>query len=417
MLISDVSACALEPGPPAPTIGPELVLLNRLLDDLQAVDWGRLSHAYGPADDVPALLCGLLIREAEPREDVFATLFSTIWHQGTVYGASVHAVPFLLRLLADPRTPDRIGVLHLLSTLAAPGAGLRGATPEQQHFNPHALATNTAVAAGVDLLIAIAGDNQQSAEMCRLALYTLSLLPAAALASVPRLLAWLDDPHQSDLQPDIAHALHTLLDDGPAAQAVFTRLLERGDDPVTAFVAAAALLARAGSAAPDGAAQILLAALKHLEQRAPALPPGDPVGYWFWDSPWPEDVVAFVLEHLCIPGGAFSREALLRALPLLHQPEQAEQVAQRLLELAFDEGQRRHWHASHTRKNGRRIITYKLPGELPARDLQGLNAPQRTVLRALLDHEPLWQHESNLLEVYGLPSCRPVLAEIMGSRK
>ncbi|HEU4325381.1 MAG TPA: hypothetical protein VFS21_19715 [Roseiflexaceae bacterium] len=413
MLISDVSACALEPGPPVPAVGPELALLNELLCDLEAVGWGRLRHAYGPADDVPALLCGLLIREAEPREDVFATLFSTIWHQGTVYDSSARAVPFLLRLLADPRTPDRIGVLHLLSALAAAGAIPPTAMPEESRPDADALATNAAVANGVNLLLALAGDNQQSAEVCRLALYTLSLLPAAAPTSVPRLLAWLDDPDQSDLQPDIARALHALLDNGPDARAVFTRLLQCGDDPVTAFVAAAALLVRAGSDAPDAAVRALLGGLHGVQTIFPAAPPGDPVGYWFWDSPWPEDVATFALEHLCAPGGDFSRRALLRMLPLVRQPEQAEGVALRLLDLAFGDGQSRRWHATHTRRNGRRTITYRLPDGLPARDPRTLTPPQREVLHALLGHDPLWQHDSNLLELYGLPSSRSVLGEII----
>ncbi len=415
MFISHVSACALEPGPPALTVGPELALLNELLCDLEAVGWGRLRHAYGPADDVPALLCGLLIRDAEPREDVFATLFSTIWHQGTVYDSSVRAVPFLLRLLADRRTPDRIGVLHLLSALAAAGAIPRSATPEDSRPDAEALATNAAVAAGADLLLALAGDNQQSAEVCRLALYTLSLLPTAAPTSVPRLLAWLDDPNQSDLQPDIARALHALLDNGRGAQAVFARLLESGDDPVTAFVAAAALLDRAGADAPDDAVHALLAGLRGVQQVFPAAPPGDPVGYWFWDSPWPEDVAAFALEHLRAPGGDFSRRALLRMLPLVRQPEQAEQVALRLLDLAFGDSRHRRWHATHARRSDRRTITYRLPDGLPARDPRALTPPQHEVLRALLGHDPLWQHDSNLLELYGLPSCRSVLAEITGN--
>lgn len=412
MLISDISACARMPKPLVSAPGPESALLNELLCDLATVDWGRLHHAYGPADDVPALLCGLLIREAEPREDVFATLFSTIWHQGSVYDSSVRTVPFLLRLLTDRRTPDRIGVLHLLSTLAAAGANFPCATPQQNQPTPEALATNTAVAAGVELLLEIASDNQQSAEMCRLALYTLSQLPTAAATSLPQLLTWLDDPQQSDLQPDITRALHALLDDGPAAQAIFERLLARNDDPVTAFVAAAALLTRAGATAPDTAAPTLLAALRSTEPAHPAGPPGDPVGYWFWDSPWPEDLVAFVLEHLCAPGGDFSRRALLRMLPLVHQPEQAEQVAQHLLDLTFENGQSRAC-ANHTRRNGRRIITYRLPDNLPNRNPHTLTPPQRSVLYALLIHEPLWQHDSNLLELYGLPSSRSVLAELL----
>jgi len=41
-----------------------------------------------------------------------------IYHQGSRYEASVYAVPFLLGLLADPATPDRVQILPLLAGLA-----------------------------------------------------------------------------------------------------------------------------------------------------------------------------------------------------------------------------------------------------------------------------------------------------------
>jgi tetratricopeptide (TPR) repeat protein len=94
-------------------------LADELLADVATVDWANLDHAYGSAADVPELLRLVLADNQELREEGFEALFSNIWHQGTVYEASAYAVPFLLRMLADPRTPDRYGVLNLLSSLAS----------------------------------------------------------------------------------------------------------------------------------------------------------------------------------------------------------------------------------------------------------------------------------------------------------
>lgn len=89
--------------------------------ELDEIDWHSLRHAYGTAEDVPELLRNL--RTAKPsatwkEKAPLSQLFSNIWHQGTVYDATAYAVPFLIQLVADPATPDRVGILGLLSAIA-----------------------------------------------------------------------------------------------------------------------------------------------------------------------------------------------------------------------------------------------------------------------------------------------------------
>ncbi|MFC7548959.1 hypothetical protein [Plantactinospora sp. GCM10030261] len=86
--------------------------------DLDSVDWASLTHAYGSAEDVPDLLRDLRSSDAEVRGEAMYELYGNIHHQGTRYEASAYAVPFLLDLLADPATPDRHIVIHLLTCLA-----------------------------------------------------------------------------------------------------------------------------------------------------------------------------------------------------------------------------------------------------------------------------------------------------------
>ena len=102
-----------------------------MLEGLDSIPWGELSHAYGRADDVPALLRALQTSPPDARgEDApLYQLFGNIWHQGTVYEATAYAVPFLIELAADARTPDRIGILGLLAEIA------RGSSYRAVHGN------------------------------------------------------------------------------------------------------------------------------------------------------------------------------------------------------------------------------------------------------------------------------------------
>ncbi|MFJ5073184.1 HEAT repeat domain-containing protein [Streptomyces sp. NPDC088553] len=89
-----------------------------LLAGLDGVDWTGMHHAYGSAEDVPGLLRRVCGDNEASRDSALASLFSNIFHQGTRYSASPHAVPFLARIaVAGPR-PVRVDTLWLLKCLA-----------------------------------------------------------------------------------------------------------------------------------------------------------------------------------------------------------------------------------------------------------------------------------------------------------
>lgn len=88
------------------------------LAGLDEVRWAELTHAYGPALDVPELLRALRSSSPEEHDGALGTLYTNIFHQGSRYQATAYAVPFLARLALDPATPDRPGVVGLLAAVA-----------------------------------------------------------------------------------------------------------------------------------------------------------------------------------------------------------------------------------------------------------------------------------------------------------
>src|SRR5215472_3324654 len=72
---------------------------------LDSPRWSSLSHAYGPASDIPPLLRSVAadIAHSSPTEGPWFQLWSTLYHQGDIYTASFAAVPHLVETLAlDP---------------------------------------------------------------------------------------------------------------------------------------------------------------------------------------------------------------------------------------------------------------------------------------------------------------------------
>jgi HEAT repeat protein len=87
------------------------------------VDWASLTHAYGPATDVPGLLADL--RDPERRPRALAELYGTIYHQGRGFSATAAAIPPLLALLDDGVAPAEL--LRLLTHLVVGDFGVGSA--------------------------------------------------------------------------------------------------------------------------------------------------------------------------------------------------------------------------------------------------------------------------------------------------
>lgn len=72
--------------------------LASFLADVDAQPWADLQHAYGSAADVPGHLRALAGDSEEAASEAVSELYGSILHQGSVYGATARAVPYLARL-------------------------------------------------------------------------------------------------------------------------------------------------------------------------------------------------------------------------------------------------------------------------------------------------------------------------------
>jgi hypothetical protein len=63
------------------------------LDQLDKAPWGKLTQRLRQSDRCPRLIRGLVSKDAPERKTALRELFGNIWHQGTVYEATIHALP------------------------------------------------------------------------------------------------------------------------------------------------------------------------------------------------------------------------------------------------------------------------------------------------------------------------------------
>ena len=76
--------------------------------ELDNFRWFELRHAYGTAEDIPALLKQLAdLPTSENNKEPWFSIWSTLAHQGDVFSASFAAVPHVIEALAsDPARAD-----------------------------------------------------------------------------------------------------------------------------------------------------------------------------------------------------------------------------------------------------------------------------------------------------------------------
>ncbi|MGW2179867.1 hypothetical protein ACWCXX_17545 [Streptomyces sp. NPDC001732] len=94
--------------------------LELFFADVDAQPWAELQHAYGAAADIPGHLRALAGDDKDAATEAVSELYGAILHQGSVYGATARAVPYLARLAgAGHLTED---LLTLLGGIAEGGA-------------------------------------------------------------------------------------------------------------------------------------------------------------------------------------------------------------------------------------------------------------------------------------------------------
>ncbi|MGQ4377367.1 HEAT repeat domain-containing protein [Streptomyces sp. SAS_267] len=88
-----------------------------MINELDVIDWSSMTHAYGPADEIPGWLRAMASPYAAIREDGLSHFYSAVHHQGDVYASTTASLPFLFALADDPVTPDRASIVHLLVSI------------------------------------------------------------------------------------------------------------------------------------------------------------------------------------------------------------------------------------------------------------------------------------------------------------
>ncbi len=231
-----------------------------MLERLHNVDWSALTHAYGPAADVPELIRALAGADRQARKDAYWELYGNIFHQGTRYPATAPAVPFLLELLADPATPDRHELLLLLTHLVCGQFGVAadptlyagepdGAAHDADDYGTILRDVYRAAEAGLPIYLSLA-THADTAHLRAAAVFMLACLWTRAAVVVPVLRARVADEASAVTRATLAFALGRLQCAG-TTDPILALLHERDPAPLVRLLAAVGLVRAGSGPAPE----------------------------------------------------------------------------------------------------------------------------------------------------------------------
>jgi HEAT repeat protein len=359
-----------------------------MLERLDAVNWHELEHAYGKADDVPDLLRNLASSNAQTRQNALSELYSNIYHQGTVFEATVYAVPFLLELSQTETVKDRDLILIYLAHLASGHSYLEVHQDalfyaEELHNSEFPTQIQQEMTWVRNVKLAVCNDpniylnllGHSEPHLRAAAPYTLASCQQCSSEIVARLKKCLSQESHPQVKASLIFSLGVLEPPESASLQLFVNFLNSEDDLVQ--LAAAMTLARlAKDKTPPKAVAILIGAIQNsasiraLTDRFP----------WFNC-----DVVSDASNFLSYLGtaGSFAIPALISALETVDSYSVLS-IVRSLLYLAFY-------------------------GQKSAVTTQNITAEQRSVLEAIASCSNVWQFNTNManiLKAFGLPEQR-----------
>lgn len=402
-----------------------------MLEGLDSIDWQHLTHAYGPATDVPDLIHALASTDKQIREQAHHELCGNIWHQGTIYQATAYAVPFLIELLTYESVEDKAGILALLSHIAMGSSGLdvHGDLPfYDEQRNTLAFKAQlaqeldwvkrayVAVGEGMPIYLDLLAD--ADAETRMFAAHLLSCYKEHAQTSAPKLIHLLTRENDDQVQAAVLLSLGAL-SEPESPQLEHLRPYIRSDAP--ALLRFAAALAFARCTRDDTPPEIVQALVQGVAD-------AEAIDELYGQLPWFSSVIPDACEALTLIEQTLAIAALIDVLQTLDNEEHAWDrvgVAESLLDLAFYGRQvPKDWAYGKTKSGRLKIECWNYPGQ-PHRSgkQQGvqenrsriglLTKPQRTALTAVAKYGPLWEIDTNLFEVYGLPNSREALRKLL----
>jgi hypothetical protein len=383
-------------------------------DGLDSIDWKSLTHAYGSAADIPKLLRATITDDFDQFGKAYSDLVNAINHQGTVYQATSYAVPFLINLIncqngyeKRPEAPSyKALILYVLHNMAAGGSPWRQRihSPESRTiFDSWVTEARVAVCKGTPVYQPLLNDPDPEIRLVVSEILSSCAqeMEDAAQAVRKAILAERDLSIKAEMIVSLSALAGKHI---PSLDGFLLDFLEKSNPGPVRFAAAVSLAKIVGNHVPPMAQSILIECFADETLYIPYF--SSMADY----TPSLEDVCRIIYEF----GPSQGVPMLLQALAISPQKTMKTTIIPFLLQLVFQLPSFDPRDNSYSQTpTGQSKIIYTRKVANSSKMVQGLNDEQKQVVSAIIQTEEFWQIETNLLGVFGLPTSRDKLRELL----
>jgi hypothetical protein len=280
-----------------------------MFEDLDTIEWHKLQHAYGSAEDIPNLIRSLVSEDEKTRKKALGDLYFNIYHQGSIYEPASYAVPFFVEILESPDAKDKAELLFYLQHLAHAGSYANSHKGFSFIYSAEKLAseefknqlntelswvdlTHNAVLKHQDVYIHLMETSQESAVRCR-AVGLLASFGELRTSLLPRLLEQLKRETELEVQTIIIDNLWKFIatSDEENIKLIMAHITDKNDKLIR-IVTAQTITRIYREDTPDHVIKIL----------SDSLTPIADLDLQYWNLTWTNSnqIFPILLQSLCL---------------------------------------------------------------------------------------------------------------------
>jgi hypothetical protein len=402
--------------------------MQTMLEGMRKIQWAELETASGNGTGVPDMIRDLTHNDPDVAEEALLALSSTIWEHGIVFDATIHAIPFLIEILAANAAADPAGVIDLLEQIATsrdieevnlPPAHEYQFMPEEsedytkdEQEMQWSREAYDAVALGMAQYRRLLHDDDpvtraSTAQLVR-------LFPAAARENAAAVRDAIDVEEDIPALTDLMLCLRDILSgavmlDTERSEYItyYGALFEAEEDPVLRLAAAVSVAKLAPTALTADMREVMIDGVIK------------PQSYAAYLTDTLENPVHQVLDTLQQLDSNDRTPLMLRALRETRSSGNAQSIALTLLVETFGQEPLQNYvrKRQHLLRGTQRInadLFMPIDGEENEVTLrEQLDAPAGELADAVLNSDAFWASPTNMLMVFGLPADRQSLMDYL----
>ncbi|GEM_PF-4189980 len=366
-----------------------------MLEKLEQINWSELIHAYGQASDIPDHIQKLRSDDSDVLRKTFSYLYNRLYHQSTIYEATVATIPFLIDLLTEDNIKSKASIISMLSHLS------HGNYLRSYNLGLWDQLARTEVAKGFPVYLSLIDDEDWEIRIQAVAI--LSYSPRFGEDKAQVILDILANKLDSEENELVICALITglgnmiggyrLHDDNNAIQVAsrIESIYKLESNPKIRLV----VLLSIPKILQEETPQYVIDGLLNIVENPPF--PGTPANMG--------DPSYFALKSLWHLDTKRCKESLEIAIQKPNASLDPLTIASAFMEWLYAEkGPNLPWRTLSVGSAG--TTNYIYQKIQPQLKLDKLSDFQTQILRTIINEDTIWQFEHNLLERYGLPAER-----------